>query len=194
MFVRWPVDNPDISQYFAVQNGREATGHLGVDLRPRRAGVPGDPIYAPADGFVVWARGGTFAANNPWEQMPGNGNNGNAVILQHVAPHQAAATLYCHLSGIAVQEGQWVPAGTVIGYMGHTGYVLPAGPEGTHLHWEMFIDYGNGQYPEGTFYGRVNPLDYFSISTVVPASGGVSGGSGTGDRPLLIPGVERLYV
>lgn len=195
VFVRWPVDHPDISQRFNMVNGREANNHQGLDLRPRVPGVTGDPIYAPADGFVVWASGSTFAASNPWEQLPNNGNNGRSVILQHVAPHQAVASMYCHLESIAVREGQWVTAGTIIGYMGWTGYVLPNSPQGTHLHWEVFIDYGNGQYPEGTFYGRVDPLEYFAISTVVPAGGAGAGGqSGTGQATELIPGVAGVEI
>ena len=193
VFVRYPVDNPSISQRFGLMNGREFQGHVGIDFRPRLAGVPGDPVYAPADGFVVWASGGTFAANNPWEQLPNNGNNGNSVILQHPAPNQAVQSMYCHLSRIAVQPGQFVRAGDVIGYMGWTGYCIPASPAGTHLHWEVFIDYGNGQYPPGTFYGRVNPLDYFTTVTTVPVVNTGGTGSGAVGRPLLIPGVPELY-
>lgn len=177
LFVRYPVDNPSISQRFGVMNGREFQGHVGVDFRPRVSGVVGDPIYAPADGFVVWARGSTFAADNPWEQLPNNGNNGNSVILQHIAPFQMVQSMYCHMDRIAVQEGQFVRAGDVIGYMGWTGYCLPKSPYGTHLHWEVFIDYGNGQYPAGTFYGRVDPLEQFAIATTVPVSPGPAGSS-----------------
>lgn len=193
VFKRYPVDNPSISQRFGVMNGREFQGHVGIDFRPRVAGVAGDPIYAPADGFVVWASGSTFSGDNPWEQMPNNGNNGNSVILQHVAPNQAVQSMYCHLSRIAVSEGQFVRAGDVIGYMGWTGYCLPASPLGTHLHWEVFIDYGNGQYPPGTFYGRVDPLEYFSTESLVPVAAGPAGSSGSG-RHLLVPNLPDLYL
>ncbi len=198
LFKMWPVKNPSISQRFGVVSARGP--HLGVDLRPDYPGQIDKAIYAPADGVVVYAGGKGHAAGNPWEQIPGNGNNGNSLILQHLAPHQAAATSYNHLRSYAVKVGQFVKAGTFLGYMGWTGLVLPANPDGTHLHWEMFIDYGNGQYPIGTFYGRVNPLDYFAVETTVPVDPGPGGGGGTGTKPpgpvreLLIPGLPGLHI
>ncbi|NOJ59768.1 M23 family metallopeptidase [Arthrobacter sp. 260] len=174
---RHPVDRPSISQRFAALSNRGS--HLGVDYRPDYPGQTDFPVYAAHDGYVVFAKDGPHSYGNPWEQIPGNGNNGRSVILQAVAPHQACATSYNHLGNIAVREGQWVTAGTFLGYMGWSGFVIPADPNGTHLHFELFIDYGNGQYPAGTSYGRVNPLDYFAIETIVPVAPGPGGGSGT---------------
>lgn len=197
VFVRHPVDNPSISQEFANENGREATNHLGVDYRPDFPGQVGKVIYAPADMFIVWARGAGFAAGNPWEQLPNNGNAGNCIIAAHPAPHQAVCTLYAHLDQIWVTEGQFVTAGTALGTMGWTGYILPKNQNGTHLHWEMFIDYADGVYPPGTFYGRVNPLDYFRTETVVPVRPGAEGDSAIVaplTPQLLIPDVADIYL
>lgn len=178
---RHPVDRPSISQEFANVSDRGI--HLGIDYRPDYPGQTNFPVYAAHDGFVVFARGTAHAAGNAWEQIPGNGNNGNSIIIQAVAPHQACATSYNHMGTIAVQEGQWVTAGTFLGYMGWTGFVLPPNPAGTHLHFELFIDYGNGQYPEGTSYGRVNPLEYFAVATTIPIAPGASGGGSTTRTP-----------
>jgi murein DD-endopeptidase MepM/ murein hydrolase activator NlpD len=194
IFIRHPVDNPSISQPFANNNGREATNHLGVDYRPDYPGQVGKVLYAPADMFIVWARGQTFAADNPWDQLPNNGNNGNSVIGAHPAPNQAVCTMYCHMDQIWVKEGQFVRAGEPLGTMGWTGYIIPNDPNGTHLHWEMFIDYANGVYPEGTFYGRVNPLDYFATETTVPVSPGAEGESSVGAPQLLIPELVDIYL
>ena len=169
VFVRHPVDDPVISQQFGAENTWENPPfHKGVDY----AAPEGTPIYAPCDGFVVWASGQPFGYGNTWEMIPGNGNSGNCVILQLPAPHTALQTSFSHMSRIAVEAGQWVTAGTLLGYVGNTGFSF-----GSHLHWEAFIDYAEGVYPPGTFYGRVNPLDYFSTATVVPVAN--TGGKGT---------------
>lgn len=157
MHKNYPVERVDISNGFGDVGWRI---HHGVDFRPKVYGVVGDPVYATHDGFVVWAKGTKFAAGNPWEQLPNNGNNGNSIILKAAPPNHATHTMYCHLDKILVREGQYVKAGQQIGTMGCTGYVLPEGTGGTHLHWEMFIDYSEGEYPPNTFYGRVNPLEY----------------------------------
>lgn len=188
---RHPVDRPSISQPFANLSNRGT--HLGIDYRPDFPGQTNFPVYAAHAGFVVFARETAHEIGNPWEQIPGNGNNGRSVIVQAAAPHQASATSYNHLGTIAVREGQWVEAGTFLGYMGWSGFVIGAwgwngwatdrNPSGTHLHFELFIDYGNGQYPAGTSYGRVNPLDYFDKATITPIAPGGSGGGSTITKP-----------
>lgn len=185
VFVRHPVDNPSISQPFGAENTWENPPfHKGIDY----AAPEGTPIYAPCDGFVVWASGQPFGYGNTWEMIPGSGNSGNCVIIQPPAPHTSFQTSFSHMSGITVKAGQWVNAGDLIGYVGNTGFSF-----GAHLHWEAFIDYAEGSYPTGTFYGRVNPLDYFSTATVVPLGTGGKG-STTPERQLLIPGIPDLYV
>ncbi|APE27536.1 M23 family metallopeptidase [Aurantiacibacter gangjinensis] len=90
--------------------------HGGVDFRGRT----GTPIYAATDGTV------NFAGRN--------GGFGNFVRIRHGG---GLSTGYAHMSRIAVQNGQRVERGQVIGYIGSTG--LSTGP---HLHYEM---YRNGQ-------------------------------------------------
>ena len=46
-------------------------------------------------------------------------------------------TFYGHLSGTAVKVGDSVFQGQVIGYIGHTGYTIPSGPAGCHLHFDV---------------------------------------------------------
>lgn len=48
------------------------------------------------------------------------------------------ATLYAHMSKMAVKQGQKVTQGTIIGYVGSTGYST-----GPHLHFEVIK---NGSY------------------------------------------------
>ena len=86
--------------------------HSGLDFKARY----GTPIVAVTDGRVSGAG-----------RM---GGCGNAVRLNHEGGLQ---TRYCHMSRIAVNRGQSVRRGQVIGYVGSTG--LSTGP---HLHYEMY--------------------------------------------------------
>jgi len=86
--------------------------HAGVDL-----GVPaGTPVVASLSGQVVSA---------DW-----NGGYGNCVVLRH--RDGTIQTLYGHLSRLAVQTGQMVQQGQIIGWSGSTGYST-----GPHLHFEL---------------------------------------------------------
>ena len=86
--------------------------HSGLDYRARH----GTPIVAVTDGRVIGAG-----------RM---GGCGNAVRLRHGG---GLDTRYCHMSRFAVNRGQSVKRGQVIGYVGSTG--LSTGP---HLHYEMY--------------------------------------------------------
>jgi murein DD-endopeptidase MepM/ murein hydrolase activator NlpD len=68
-----------------------------------------------------------------------NGGHGRFVKLDHAGPYDSS---YSHLSRIAVQKGQKVRQGQLLGYVGSTG--LATGP---HLHYQFWLD---GRY--------VNPL------------------------------------
>jgi len=88
--------------------------HQGVDMM----GPKGTPLVASADG-VILQRTSVLG--------------GNVVVLQ---ADYGAGFLYAHLDsyGAGQGTGQWVAAGTVIGYMGDTGN---AAPGGYHLHFEI---------------------------------------------------------
>jgi murein DD-endopeptidase MepM/ murein hydrolase activator NlpD len=96
--------------------GRGNRMHAGVDL----AGPRGTPIYATAQGVVVYAG-------------PESGY-GNVVRIQHDFGFE---TVYAHQSRIRVKVGQQVSRGVQIGDMGSTGRST-----GSHLHYEVRV---NGQ-------------------------------------------------
>jgi murein DD-endopeptidase MepM/ murein hydrolase activator NlpD len=86
--------------------------HRGIDFRASH----GTPIVATTDGRVTRAG---------WA-----GGYGRQVRLSHAG---GLGTSYSHMSRIAVQSGQTVRKGQVIGYVGSTG--LSTGP---HLHYEVY--------------------------------------------------------
>jgi murein DD-endopeptidase MepM/ murein hydrolase activator NlpD len=92
-----------------------ASMHTGIDL----AGPVGTPIYATADGTV---------SRSGWH----NGGYGNLITIDH---GRGITTLYAHLSGMTVREGEQVTRGQMIGRMGSTGRST-----GSHLHYEVRID------------------------------------------------------
>lgn len=115
----WPVDRPeDVSAPFgdrrAYGNGPATSFHEGMDFDAPL----GAPVWAPARGRVV-------LAEDLWVR-------GKAVVLDH---GQGVFSGYWHLSEVAVQPGQWVWPGTLLGRVGSTG--LSTGP---HLHWELRVN------------------------------------------------------
>ncbi len=90
--------------------------HGGLDIAA--PGIYGASIYACDSGEVA-----TATYHYSW---------GNYVLIDH---GNGYATLYAHMSSIAVSEGQSVSKGQVIGYVGSTGYAT-----GPHLHIEVWIN------------------------------------------------------
>lgn len=87
--------------------------HRGMDI-PAPAGTP---IYAAADGVA--------STNNHWSY-------GISVKLSH---GNGVATIYGHMSQRAVNNGDYVYKGQLIGYVGSTG-----NSTGNHLHFEVNVN------------------------------------------------------
>jgi murein DD-endopeptidase MepM/ murein hydrolase activator NlpD len=93
--------------------GRRAF-HRGLDISARR----GTPVYAPADGVVVFA-----------------GRNGGLGKTIRVSHGFGFTTLYGHLHEMNVELGDEVHRGDRIGAIGNTGRST-----GSHLHYEVHED------------------------------------------------------
>ena len=118
----------------------ERPDHNGLDL----VGLEDKNIYAPCDG-IIGASGIVTNKNDiTWEW-------GNFVRLDVADGH---SIYMCHMASRAVTKGQKVKKGDKLGVMGYTGYVLPAGPGGTHTHFEVRKTATNK---------AVNPCDYSGI-------------------------------
>jgi len=112
----WPIEGR-ISGLFGrrrVFNGQARKPHSGMDL----AAPIGTEIHAPATG-VVRGTGNYFF-------------NGNTVFIDH---GQGLVTMFCHLNRVAVEEGQLLQQGDVIGTVGMTGRVT-----GPHLHFGVSLN------------------------------------------------------
>jgi murein DD-endopeptidase MepM/ murein hydrolase activator NlpD len=126
----WPVQGPITSSFGEREDPFNGEGafHKGVDI----SAAYGTPIRAAADGVVQSA-----AMENGY---------GREVLLDN---GHGIKTLYAHMSGFTVTNGQSVVRGQVIGYVGRSGRST-----GSHVHYEVQI--------HGT---PVNPHKYLRITT-----------------------------
>jgi murein DD-endopeptidase MepM/ murein hydrolase activator NlpD len=107
--LRWPVDACVISSKFGARWGKI---HKGMDL----AADTGEPVYAIADGTVIYAGDGLRGY-------------GNVVILRH---DKKLTSLYAHNSALKVKQGDTVVQGQLISLLGSTGHST-----GPHVHFEI---------------------------------------------------------
>lgn len=110
--------------------------HTGLDI----AAPANTPVRAVADGVVVLAAASVDASG----QLVGYGNH---VVIAHA---DGLITLYAHLNSIAVNAGDIVRQGQVIGLEGSTGWST-----GPHLHFEIRL---NGEFLDPrSFFGNLLP-------------------------------------
>lgn len=110
------------------------TGHTGQDY----SAPVGTPVYAVTAGTVV--RSESITSRGRCTARPVCGTRrvsyGNLIVLRLAGGHNLTAW-YAHLSARQVTVGDTVRAGQVIGAVGYEGHVIPAGPAGAHLHFEI---------------------------------------------------------
>ncbi|MEX1177650.1 MAG: peptidoglycan DD-metalloendopeptidase family protein [Nitriliruptor sp.] len=100
---------------------RWGRNHNGVDL----AGSVGTDVVASQPGVVV----SVTSACHPTSSFGCGGGFGNHVVVSHAA---GMATVYAHLSTVAVGAGQSVGTGHLVGEVGNSGNSY-----GAHLHFEV---------------------------------------------------------
>lgn len=117
LHLRWPLTTVAITvgSPFGARWGRP---HEGIDL-PAPVGTP---VFAAADGQVVYAGHGVRGY-------------GNMIVIKHAGD---LLTVYAHNSALLVSQGQPVRAGDRIALVGQSGRAT-----GPHLHFEV----RSGQIP-----------------------------------------------
>lgn len=118
----WPTQSRYITARFHDPDYpyRHIFEHNGVDIRAGQ----GTPITAAGSGYIARAK------------QCGTARCYSFVMIIHSS---GLATVYGHLSSVAVQEDQFVTRGDVVGYSGGTPGTSGAGPfvTGPHLHFEV---------------------------------------------------------
>jgi murein DD-endopeptidase MepM/ murein hydrolase activator NlpD len=107
--MRWPLDAYIVSSEYGERWGKV---HKGMDM----AAHVGEPVYAIADGEVIYAGDGLSGY-------------GNVVILRH---DRKTTSLYAHNSELKVKQGDQVTKGTLVALLGNTGHST-----GPHVHFEI---------------------------------------------------------
>lgn len=134
----WRYDVPS-SRYGELQAPTNIGGHTGVDF-PVDSGTP---VMAAAGGRVMFADYGLLYG----DEGRGDDPYGLAILIRHDFGFEGARlfSVYAHLSETAVEYGQYVEAGELIGLSGNSGQST-----GPHLHFEVRL-------AENTLYHTLNP-------------------------------------
>ena len=138
-----PVKTSDIKQissYFGYRTDpiyKVTKYHSGMDFAAHK----GTEVYASGDGEVV------SLERNHW-------GYGNIITVDHGYGYK---TRYAHLSKFAVQKGQKVKRGQLVGYVGSTGKAT-----GPHLHYEVLKN-DKAVDPIHFFFNDLTPEQYEMI-------------------------------
>ncbi|MFC4066731.1 M23 family metallopeptidase [Actinoplanes subglobosus] len=125
--------------------------HAGVDIVG--ADIRGEPIRAAADATVIRVVCNTPSNNCDRDGGIGVGGCGWYADLRHPGN---VVTRYCHMiQRPSVQEGQSIPAGTVIGFVGSSG-----NSSGPHLHFEVHTNVTDGE--RLSYANAVDPVQFMA--------------------------------
>jgi murein DD-endopeptidase MepM/ murein hydrolase activator NlpD len=97
----WPVAGGKVVSHFGPKAGGKANDGINISVSE------GEPVWAAADGMVVYAG----------NQLP---SYGNMIIVRHDGGWMTA---YAHTRSISVKKNDYVKQGEIIGYVGMTGNV-----------------------------------------------------------------------
>lgn len=134
--------------------------HEGLDIRPLKrdaAGEPLDPVWAIADGRVVYAN-----------LTSGRSNYGRYVVIEHLWDGCPYYSLYGHLKSVAVSRGQEVKQKQVIGQLGYSGVGIDRARAHTHVEINLlanrsFDGWHKAAMKEPNWHGIYNGLNLFGV-------------------------------
>ncbi len=123
-------------------------GHNGLDVA-----MSYERVLAAADGVVWWAKWAVTNCHN------GAGcSYGLEVKIKHNVNGQTYSTRYGHLTTLAVQEGQFVKVGQIIGTSGSTG--VSTGP---HLHFDVSVCINTVCASDSNDYRPIDPFGWHPV-------------------------------
>lgn len=135
-----PSDNPAQSQGFVKPVNGRLTSPYGYRTHP----IYGDRRFHTGVDYGAAHGAGVFSTKTGTViRVSYDSGYGNYIIVDH---GKGISSLYAHLSGFAVRNGQKVEQGQTIGYVGSTG-----ASTGPHLHFEIRL---NGSHRD--------PMDYLN--------------------------------
>ena len=159
---------PESGSWGFVRNVREfpqgrvyTRFHEGLDIRPvarDSRGIPTDQVRAIASGVVAYANPSASASNY-----------GKYVVVKHDFGYGPLYSLYAHLASTAVETGQPVRQGAVLGVLGSTGRGLNNARAHVHVELDIMLserynDYLNAANPHGNCNGlNLSGIDLASI-------------------------------
>lgn len=111
--------------------------HYGMDF----TAPVGTPVYATGDGKVVEVSGSK------------NSRSGFGLVVK-IDHGYGYETVYAHLNGFNVRQGQEVKRGDVIGFVGNSG-----GSTAPHLHYEVHRN-GSAVNPQHYYFKDLTPQEY----------------------------------
>lgn len=163
--IAWPLDSVLVTQYFGKTSASKrlyvSGTHNGIDFR---ASV-GTSIKSVREG-VVSGTGNT-------DDQKGCYSYGRWILIRH---ENGLSSLYTHLSGSIVTEGQEVAEGQVIGYTGGQPRQYGSGfSTGPHLHFGLFatagvkiLPYSSSKFCKNVSIPLANPVDYLDPLGYLP--------------------------
>lgn len=134
----WPVPGQyKVSSCFGTEGGPcKNRSHHALDIAAPR----GTKVVAAYSGTVCYVYSGAGA----------NYEMGKLVKIKHTINGSTMYTWYCHLSSVAVRNGQWVSAGQHIANVGNTG-----GNYGYHLDFKLLKSDNRTRVDPSSWFGPI---------------------------------------
>jgi murein DD-endopeptidase MepM/ murein hydrolase activator NlpD len=134
--------------------------HEGLDIRPVKrdaSGEPLDPVWAIADGKVVYAN-----------DTSSHSNYGKYIVIEHTWDGCPYYSLYGHLKSIAVRKGDAVGRSQIIGALGYTGVGIDRSRAHVHIEINLlanrkFDSWHEKNMKEPNWHGIYNGLNLFGL-------------------------------
>ena len=120
-------------------NNRITQGQHLASKAVDHSASPDPTIYAPVDGVVD-----SF-------MQRGSGQNDAGLMLRIKNTSTGAMHSFAHCELAYVKPGQTVKKGQSVAKMGYTGYTIPSGPAGRHVHYYIRLANGSYIYPPSIY-------------------------------------------